>query len=422
LTSPPGAVTVFPPNITIAAPAASFHIQVRPNIIGDYLYVWPVISGPGADYYYTPDAFEFSSIPRSFTLTDFTNYVVSPNTAQLTVGVTAGPFGITANSVPSDVTLTLSAPGLQFIPSVLLFTGTFETLYFKVVPLEVINTQVTYSVGGSDAPLFYPPDPSEYIQVTHRFIIPSLPSIIIGRVSDPLTVYVTDKLSSPVVLTPSADCVNFYPPFLLFTPNSTSQTFTYIGNCVNYNLGNNYNPVETGSKFTTSPSYSYVEWIVREVGTTESYALAFPQLQGVNAVNVVPATFSVHFNSLKLGSTSNVVINVTVAPRSDVVLTLIGNNLNFNPPYVTFNPNVTSVTITATPVHSDFKDSDEIPFTVDYIVSGSNWREFIPPAQTFLGIAQGNGDVAGGICGGSGTIRVGLWTLVVFIISVVFLQ
>jgi hypothetical protein len=48
-------------------------------------------------------------------MTDFFNYFENTAQRQLVVGVETGPFGITANSVPSDVVLYLSAPGLQVI-------------------------------------------------------------------------------------------------------------------------------------------------------------------------------------------------------------------------------------------------------------------------------------------------------------------
>lgn len=107
-------------------------------------------------------------------------------------------------------------------------------------------------------------------------------------------------------------------------------------------------------------------------------------------------------------------ITVPVAPRSDVVLTLVGNNLNFNPPHAVFSSDVTNVTLEVTYVHRDFKDSKEIPFTVDYIVSGTNWQDFIPPAQSYLGVSRGDGEVVGGICGNdAGITSVSMWAVAV---------
>jgi len=363
-------------------------------------------------------------------MTDFYNYFANVAQRQLVVGVETGPFGVTANSIPSDVVLYLRAPGLQFIPSALLFTGTFETLYFRIVPEQPILTQITFSVGGSSANWFTVPSPSARIRVTHNFVVPSLPTVTIGQLAPKQTIEILSPLTSSVVLTPTVpECnsntqyVNFIPPYFLFTPNSTTQIFTYVGNCATFNLENNYNPVVTGGRYAASPSIVSVSWNVLEAGETTSYPLSFPTPNSVLGVNVVPATFNISFGPLAIGKIGTVTISVTQAPRSDIVLTLVANNLNFNPPHVTFFPGITTQTIQVNPVHSDFKDSQNIPFTVDYIVSGTNWADYVPPAQTFVGVGRGSGAAAGGLSGnGAGVTSVAVWSMVVFIVGVLLLQ
>jgi len=405
--SPPGAVNIIPPNVTLGPITSSAQIQVRANIFSNFLSIQPVLSGPGAVYFQQPvSSISFSSSRRDFIINSFANFFVDPAANQLTVGVEAGPFGITARSVPTDVSLYLSAPGLQFIPSVLRFTGTFETLYFTIIPLKATQTVITFSLGGTDAPLFNVPPVSPVIRVTHHFIIPSLPSEIVGRRSSPLTVSVVSPIQSPVVLQPSAGGVNFYPPFLLFTPNVTQQTFTFLGTSTNYNLGYNINPLVIGGayeSFSTNPVFTSVSWLVREVDEPFSYLLSVPELAGTLAVNIVPATFRVTFSSLSIGEVGSVNITVTAPPRSDVVLLLVANNLNFEPAAATFSPNVTSQVLAVRIVHADFKSTQDVPYTVDYIVAGSNWEDFIPPAQTFLGVRQGGAPVVGNI-GASGAV------------------
>ncbi len=132
------------------------------------------------------------------------------------------------------------------------------------------------------------------------------------------------------------------------------------------------------------------------------------------------ATFKVEFSPLTIGETSTVTISVTAAPRSEVTLILIANNLNFNPPHVTFHPTVTERTISVTAVHSDYKDANEIPFTVDYIISGTSANEFIPPVQTYLGVRQGGAPVVGGICGDASSVRAGI-AIVLFSLLVAFM-
>jgi len=298
------------------------------------------------------------------------------------------------------------------------------------VPLRPILTQITFSVGGTSANWFAVPTASSQIRVTHNFIVPTLPTVTIGQIAPEQTIQIVSPVTSTVVLTPivpgcaSGTYVNFIPPYLIFTPNNTAQTFTYIGNCATNNLGNNYNPVITGPsprQYTTSPAVVSVNWRILEAGETSPYALSFPTPNSVLGVNVVPATFKVSFSTLRLGTNGTVTISVTQTPRSDVVLTLVANNLNFNPPHVTFFPGVDTQSIQVSTVHADFKDSNNIPFTVDYIVSGSNWADYVPPAQTFVGVTRGDAAVAGGICGDAASIRVGVWMLV-FVVGVLLWQ
>lgn len=113
-------------------------------------------------------------------------------------------------------------------------------------------------------------------------------------------------------------------------------------------------------------------------------------------------------------------ISVTAPPRSDIILTLVGNNLNFNPPHAHFTHSSGSLqSLSIEIVHADFKDSQNIPFVVDYIVSGSNWADYIPPAQTYLGIQQGEAPVVGAICGSSSSHLV--VSLGVYMIAIVLL-
>jgi hypothetical protein len=397
--------------------------------------ITPVLSGPGASFYYlapgdSPNVITFTSAQRSFSMTALNNYLQNTLQSQFVVGIETGPFGITANSVPSDVVLYLSAPGLMFIPSALVFTGTYETLYFRIIPQKAILTQITFSVGGSSANWFAVPQTTNQIRVTHNFIVPTLPTIIIGGQADQQTIEVISPLTTTVVVTPTVpycpdgvtQYVYFTPPYLIFTPNSTSQTFSYVGNCATNNLGSNYNPVVTGSAFRSYNAYPTiisVSWEILEAGELYPYALSFPTLSGVLGVNVVPATFNVSFSPLQIGSVGSVTIYVTQTPRSDVVLTLICNNINFDPPHVTFWPGIDTQTITATPVHADFKDSQNIPFTVDYVISGSNYADYVPPAQTFLAVARGNGALVGSSA--AGTVRVALWGML-FVFGMLLLQ
>lgn len=115
--------------ITLYGPKGSTSsVQFQPNIYAETLFVQPVISGPGAAFYLPPAPILLSTVKRTyfviffvlfsylfvgdFLITGFTNFLMNPATEQLTVGEEAGPFGITARSVPTGVSLYLTAPGL----------------------------------------------------------------------------------------------------------------------------------------------------------------------------------------------------------------------------------------------------------------------------------------------------------------------
>jgi len=428
LVSPDGAATIYPSTVTLDPQTSSAEIQITPNIPGT-VTVTPVLSGPGAAIYTNipgsnPNPISITAVKRTFTITDPFNSLAITNQRQLFVGEVSHTFGVTCNGIPSkDVILYLQAPGCEIIPSALRFTGTFETIYFKIRAFKAITTQITYSVGGADAALYLVPAASAQIRVTHQFVIPPLQTVNVGIISKVHTISITSPLTSSVYLTPAVgNCpssvspqtpryVTFFPPYLLFTPNSTTQSFTYIGNCASNNLGNNFNPVITASatnRYSNGPTTVPVSWQVTEAGETP-YVLSLPINNnndggGVLAVGVVQIPFNVKFGPLALGKTGYVQLTVPVPPRSDVVLTLIGNNLNFFPPHAVFSPTVTNVTLQVSYAHGDYKDSMNIPFTVDYIISGTNWQDYIPPAQTYLGVGRGKAPVVGGISGSDATV------------------
>lgn len=144
--------------------------------------------------------------------------------------------------------------------------------------------------------------------ITDQFEIPSLQPINVGVVSTVHTVTITSPLDSAVYLTPSTGLcassvspntpsyVTFFPPYLLFTPNSTTQSFTYIGNCASNNLGTNFNPVITDAsprRYAGSPVPISVSWQVTEAGASP-YTLSFPLNEGgVLAVTVMQSKYNI---------------------------------------------------------------------------------------------------------------------------------
>jgi hypothetical protein len=64
--------------------------------------------------------------------------------------------------------------------------------------------------------------------------------------------------------------------------------------------------------------------------------------------------FNVSIPDLQLGVTSQMTITVKPPPRTNVVLTMYGNNLVFVPPSVTFLPGVDVVRVDVTPIIQRF--------------------------------------------------------------------
>jgi len=166
-------------------------------------------------------------------------------------------------------------------------------------------------------------------------------------------------------------------------------SFQVVGTTTYDVLSGATNPVDPGYGFNTNIQAQLFTMYWRPVERPLHYgSIQWIPVSRIN-INVLPAGFVVTFPHLQIGQTSTLTISTTAPPRSDVVLTLIGNNLNFNPPNLLFTKSNTVATVAVTPVHADYKDFDNLPFTVDYLISGTNKADFIPPAQSYLAVSRG---------------------------------
>jgi hypothetical protein len=409
-----GAVEVDTPVITVSYPASTFSFRLSPKVLGRHTVTLKIV-GPDAALYQdfigngqadqlrvTVIAMRraFAIMPASTSSAPISNGVVTDKALtrlstgstvlHLYVGVESRPITVSVGAIPTRVQLVPQGRGLIFNPSVVSFTGTYESLQFTITATEAYSgsTYVHFSVIGEDAGLFTIPD-SVIIRTQHQFILPEFPIL---TVNSPVTLQVSiaSNFSDPVVLTPSSINVVFIPETWLFTPQQKTVTFQAIGTSTYDVVGSNINPViisdQSYHAAPGSQSFS-LSWRFMHEPATTSNPWFFPA--SPIQLNVLPAGFIVSFPHLQIGQTSTLTIKTTAPPRSDVVLTLIGNNLNFNPPNILFTKSRTEASISVTPVHADYKDSEKIPFTVDYIISGSNKQDFIPPAQTFLAVSRG---------------------------------
>jgi len=222
----------------------------------------------------------------------------------------------------------------------------------------------------------------------HNIQVPEFPILTVG-VPVTLQMSILSNITDPVIVTPYLDSVVFLPETFVFTSVKSTVSFQVVGL---YTYGvlsdKNTNPVKTGTHDLVNPGHSYFNLYWRYM-----YQQAGDDLPYVHPaytyINVLPAGFIVSFPHLQIGQTSTLTISTTAPPRSDVVLTLIGNNLNFNPPNLLFTKSSTVATTQVSPVHADYKDFSSLPFTVDYILSGTNQADFIAPAQSFLAVSRG---------------------------------
>jgi hypothetical protein len=406
IVSPPGAATVNPVETYVAYPSTSFAVRVTANVLGT-IVLTPVFSGLDSGLYDPTQVGEnqitvvgqrrsFSIMPAVSTdngngrPTDENNQFYDryqngvDDSAygtiyhlQTYVGVASAPISVTAVSVPTDVSLVVEGHGLIISPSVLRFTGTYESLSFTITPVEAIgNTYVHFTTVGPDAALFDLPDPI-LVKTHHVFVIPEFPALTVG-VPVTLPISISSNFSTPVVVTPSVSNVVFRPETILLSPAKPLAYFEIVGITTQSNRDN--------SESVLASVFSF-HWRYVHNTNAQSHLWYPPSPIGIN---VLPATFEVNFPHLQIGLTSTLTISVTAPPRSDVVLTLFGNNLNFNPTYALFTAKTTTVQISVTPVHSDYQASDDIPFDVYYYISGTNQADYVQPQDTYLAVSRGS--------------------------------
>jgi len=269
---------------------------------------------------------------------------------------------------------------------------------------------VFFTITGDDSNLFYPPDPVEVLAI-HNIVIPPLPSLQVNVPSDYLTVTVLSNITEPIVLAARAYGlpITFQPTYLLFTPVKNTAKFRMIGTEVAHNLGNNFNPTEPEKESdaddtATSTIYFQYKAASLDDDDEDDWITISPTDYGGNswAVSVIPGNFAVTYSHLTIGAAGSVTITVSPPPRSNVLLTPVGNNLNFFPSTATFTPSISSVTLQVSAVHADYAVSDNIPFEVEYIISGLNIDDYIPPANSFLAVARGGAASADNLVLGAG--------------------
>lgn len=397
--SPAGAVIFDPPAVYVASPSSSFAFRASPQALGLFK-VTLVVTGADAELFdpsypantvYGSITVEgkarsisvmqgTSATDRVITALDYENENYDTQSyLRLFVGVESRPITVSVGAIPTNVAVVLEGNGLTFNPSVLRFTGTYESLTFTVTATEAYSnapTFIHFTVTGDDAALFGSVSPRA-VYTAPLFEIPDFPLMTINQ---PITQQITVKsaITAPILLTPSVGGVVFIPEQLLFTPDKPTATFQVVGVAVS----NTPNGDRDGQNIVQF----YWRYMSDTAGVNNQW---FPRAGDVS-INVQAGAFIINFPHLQIGTTSTVTVSTTVPPRSDVVLTFVGNNLNFNPPSLLLTKSNNQASVQVTPVHSDYQTSQNIPFSVDYIVSGSNANDFITPYNSKLAVSRGS--------------------------------
>jgi len=242
--------------------------------------------------------------------------------------------------------------------------------------------------------VFTRPAPTTGLKVTYKINWPATPQISVGVQSGPLDISIEPAPTSSFVLNiaPSGIGLIISPSTLVFTPASPAATFTLLA----------LSPTIARSSSINIPGYdpettSYTTTITlsgRDAtdAVTGAYSIPLVQTAGVIAT---PGSFSLRHPRYQMDVTSKVTVEISTLPRSDVVLTLFANNLDFEPSYVVFVAGgATKQHIAVTPRHTTSYELDYASFKVDYIVSGTNSNDYVSPSESLHYIALPRGYIA----------------------------
>jgi len=180
------------------------------------------------------------------------------------------------------------------------------------------------------------------------------------------------------------------PSIIVFTAASPAASFTITPLTPNIGRPNGLNIPGQGSSVT----YSISTFSITGRDATETGAYAIPLVNPVGIL-VSPGSFSLKHPRYQMDVKTKIHVEISVLPRSDVVLTLFANNMDFEPSYVVFTAGgATKQEITVTPRHTTSYELDYASFKVDYIVSGTNLGDYITPSESLHYIAIPRGYIA----------------------------
>jgi hypothetical protein len=391
--NPPSLLTFTPSSFTITPPAVYANFTITPNQVQSPLASLPTISfdlsGAEANWFTVP----ILRIPQiqkaSFIIPSYVNSYFFPPVSFFPIGVVSGTFSISVVGLQNSVTLTPVCDLVTFNPPQLVFQASGNpTLSFTITGQTVGTCAISYVVTGPDANFFIVPQPSGPIRVINNFILPTLPSLPVGVLSPPLHFGVANIPSKPVWVTLSAPGVVFIPSTFILSSNITDVTFQMlVTDSANVQAANPDIPgwpYLSNLLFEAAASSTPIIYTAQEMGESASYFIpsTIPQ-----TFSVLPGYFNVSIPELRLGVTSQMTVTVHPPPRTNVILTIFGNNLVFVPPSVTFLPEIVTVRIDVTPIIQS-NTQWNIPFKVNYLLSGANAGDYLTPPESLVSVQR----------------------------------
>jgi hypothetical protein len=404
-------IDFIPPVFFINSTTPSTTWAWRSNLtVGNFIVSF-TLSGPGAAAYTPIAPFTATVTPVTFLLPAFENPIVVPSGAPFVYGLQSPNYAIYARAVPAEVTIQLVSEQLEIHPTTITLTPSVQQAYFDFIPRKVGPATISYYLLGNNTALYQTPGPSTGILVNYRVHFPNLPQLQVGQTSPALSVSIEPvPITTYILSITGSSTIVFSPNRLVFSPGVTNQQFTIIPLAptiyrTNFNIPGT-NPGSVGSFGVQLYGSDGIDGQQRAV-------VLLPPV----SVIVTPGTFTILHPRYQLDVKTTISVTVSVAPRSDVVLTLLANNIQFvNAPYVIFSKDGPyTQEIEVIPRHTTSYELDYASFKVDYLVGGTNANDYFAPSETLHYIAIPMGYIAA-------IILVPLAVIVIIIIVIVILS
>jgi hypothetical protein len=402
----------MPPVVTLNSTITTATFYVRSNVTVGNVVISFDVAGEGAESFVLPiSPITYTITQGFFRLPTYDNLLVYPVVANTFIyGVRSQAFVLTARSVPVDVEIELVSDQLEFSPPVLKFTPTSHDVLFSFVPKKVGTATIIYRVLGPNAKLFTAPGPST-VQVTYNVKFPQIPTLSVGITSPGQGVDIEPAPLNTFVLTLSASNFVFNPARLVFAPGQTHNSFTVTALSPTI-LSSSYNiPGATPGIISDAVTLS-----VAGRDSSDDTNRNIP-LAATVPIIVAPGYFTILHPRYQLDVKTMIKVSISVEPRSDVILTLVGNNLQFHTPqFLVFTRGgPTEQEVEVTPRHTTSYELDYTSFKVDYYVGGTNSDDYLAPSETLHYFAIPMGYIAA-------IVLVPLALIIIIIIVVVLLR